>query len=51
MRTKVIINSSDICMVCDDCDYLDDIYHCPKLNKHIEQKSTQYVWCWIKNDN
>ena len=51
MRTKIIVNTNDICMICESCEYDHDIYHCPKLDNEISSKSTQYVWCWIKNDN
>jgi len=47
--TKEITTTNDKCMVCEEtCGYEPDIYECPMLNKLIEERKLEYVWCWIE---
>jgi len=50
MTKEKITTTNDKCMICEDdeCGYESDIYECPMLNKMIEEKKLEYVWCWTE---
>lgn len=45
MKTTISLPENDICKCCEDiCP--ENIYDCEKLQQLINNKKSQYVWCW-----